>query len=324
MSNDRSPRYPSISLDRAIQSVKALYQKEGKTAVPPAVAVKAWGYGGMSGPARSRIAALRQYGLIDQPMNGPIRASGRALTLILRSPDSREYGAALQEAALSPPLFRELHDGWLEASDDALMHHLVSQRGFSDDGARRVIATFRETLAFARLGDGPYDEDTDPDNGMRDDMGAELLESRPRRPTTGSAAFPSDNPSLGVDQYRYPLYGGAAAEITFRGGRVTPRDVQLLREYLGLLEKTLESDATPSEPKGNHPPQSPATTQPIQNGARPTPLTPEAQELLRKADAGGVPMFTTDNLTRIADENGVSVSSDTTPNEIIEELRRRA
>jgi hypothetical protein len=51
-------------------------------------------------------------------------------------------------------------------------------------------------------------------------------------------------------------------------------------------------------------------------------LTPEAEEVLARADAGGVPLYTTPNLSRIATENGLSVSADTTPNEIIDALRR--
>jgi hypothetical protein len=50
-------------------------------------------------------------------------------------------------------------------------------------------------------------------------------------------------------------------------------------------------------------------------------LTPEAEEVLARADAGGVPLYTTPNLSRIAAENGVNVSAETTPNEIIDALR---
>jgi hypothetical protein len=52
------------------------------------------------------------------------------------------------------------------------------------------------------------------------------------------------------------------------------------------------------------------------------PLTEEAQQVVAAADRGGVPMFTSANLARIAQENGVEVSADTTPNDIIEALRR--
>ena len=54
------------------------------------------------------------------------------------------------------------------------------------------------------------------------------------------------------------------------------------------------------------------------------PLTTEAQALLRKVEAGGVPLYTSDSLARIARENGVAVSGSTTPNEIIEALREKA
>jgi hypothetical protein len=53
------------------------------------------------------------------------------------------------------------------------------------------------------------------------------------------------------------------------------------------------------------------------------PLTAEALQVIAAADQGGTPMFTSANLTRIAKENGVDVSSDMTPNDIIAELRRR-
>ena len=57
-------------------------------------------------------------------------------------------------------------------------------------------------------------------------------------------------------------------------------------------------------------------------GVRPR-LTAEAEDLLETAERGGVPMFTSANLARIAQENGVDVSPDMTPNDIIDALRRR-
>jgi len=53
------------------------------------------------------------------------------------------------------------------------------------------------------------------------------------------------------------------------------------------------------------------------------PLTAEALQVIAAADQGGTPMFTSANLARIAKENGVDVSSDMTPNDIIAALRQR-
>ena len=58
------------------------------------------------------------------------------------------------------------------------------------------------------------------------------------------------------------------------------------------------------------------------DGVQP-PLTAEALQVIAAADQGGTPMFTSANLARIAKENGVEVTSEMTPNDIIAELRRR-
>lgn len=54
------------------------------------------------------------------------------------------------------------------------------------------------------------------------------------------------------------------------------------------------------------------------------PLTTEAQQLLRRTDLGGVPTVITSNLRRIAEENGVQVTPETTPNDLIGALRTKA
>jgi len=57
----------------------------------------------------------------------------------------------------------------------------------------------------------------------------------------------------------------------------------------------------------------------------PTPsvLTPDAEALLDSVDAGGIPGFVTNNLRRIAQENGITVTASTTPDDIIAGLRAK-
>lgn len=52
-------------------------------------------------------------------------------------------------------------------------------------------------------------------------------------------------------------------------------------------------------------------------------LTQSAIDLLRSVDAGGVPAFVTANLLQIAADNGVEVTSQQTPNEIVELIRAK-
>ncbi len=53
-------------------------------------------------------------------------------------------------------------------------------------------------------------------------------------------------------------------------------------------------------------------------------LSAEARALLAKIDEGGIPLAVTENLERIARENGIEVSWEMTPNEIVRRLRKLA
>lgn len=148
----RSPNYPAIGLNEAVELVKKAYSKVGRGEFSPLDAAGSWGYGSVSGPVRRKFGALRQYGLVDQKKGDTARVSNRGLTLILRNPASNEYRAALKEAALEPPLFRELHEnGKSQAADDALRQYLIVERGFTDDGAQQFINVLRATITVAGL-----------------------------------------------------------------------------------------------------------------------------------------------------------------------------
>jgi len=62
---------------------------------------------------------------------------------------------------------------------------------------------------------------------------------------------------------------------------------------------------------------------PGEQTAAPSSLTPEADALLRSVDDGGVPGFISRNLERIANENGVEVTKQMTPTDVINALRAK-
>ena len=171
MARERSPNYPAIDLAKAIGAVGDLYTKEGRSGTPLEVAAKAWGYAGLSGPARSKIAALRHYGLVTQS-KGNLRVTDLALTLILQSPGSQERKNAIKRAALNPALFSELWDEKHDASEDGLRHHLVVNKRFTEDGATRVIQAYQATMELADLGDEGYPEGDEPTKS--EDDGSQL------------------------------------------------------------------------------------------------------------------------------------------------------
>ena len=151
VTRQRSPNYPGIDLEAAIEAAGSVYQKLGRAQFNLDEAANTWGYRGPSGPVRVRLAALRQYGLLDGQRGENPKLSRRALTFVLRNQSSREYKNALQEAALAPVLFREIGDARPDASDGVLREYLIVDRNFTDDGAERAIAVYRTTMRLASL-----------------------------------------------------------------------------------------------------------------------------------------------------------------------------
>lgn len=154
VSRQRSPNYPGVNLGEAIEFARELYAKVGRGQFHADDAASTWGYRGPSGPVRVRLAAFRQYGMLDGSRGENPKLSRRALTFVLRNQASREYKSALQEAALAPALFRELRDTRPDASDGVLREYLIIDKNFTDDGAERAISVYRATMLLADLDRG--------------------------------------------------------------------------------------------------------------------------------------------------------------------------
>ncbi|MSQ40335.1 MAG: hypothetical protein EXR55_01455 [Dehalococcoidia bacterium] len=195
----RSPNYPALNLAAAIGAVKSLYPKVGRGEFTSADAARAWGYKSASGPLRSKVAALKQYGLIEQRRGGNAKLSTRALTLALRAPASMEYTAALGQAALEPPLFRELYEsGKHTTAADALRQHLIVERAFTSRGAAQVIEVARASLGLA---------DLDASTSGRQEGKIEAKEEKPENQ-------PPPPPKVHMDTLQIPLPGTAWATLT--------------------------------------------------------------------------------------------------------------
>jgi hypothetical protein len=148
----RSPAYPAIPLDVAIQRVRAVYERERRHPVPIPVIQEHWGYASNSGPANVTVAALKRYGLLHDEGQGPKRRAWLtelALEIVL----SEEPAEFVRKAALAPDIHLELWEkyGGTLPSDATLRRELILSRGFTESGAREFISQFRKTIAFARL-----------------------------------------------------------------------------------------------------------------------------------------------------------------------------
>jgi hypothetical protein len=233
---DRSPNYPSISLEAAYDAVQKLHESDGTSPVPQEALIQNLGHKMMSGPARSKIAAVRQYGLIESAGGGKIRVSDRALPLFYHQPQEREFRATLKDLALMPPLFGQLYGQYAQASENTLRLHLVRERKFSPEGAKRLARVFKDTLTFAKLSGQSYNR---PESEAEDEIAPEpettggSVGEPPVRslPRTGVHPVPVEAGALSVDY----LPHGLPTRVTF-ARRPTPRTIQRLIDYLKMLK----------------------------------------------------------------------------------------
>jgi hypothetical protein len=149
---ERSPNYPSLTLTDAIASAQRLYDAEKRTTVSQDSASRAFGFGSLSGAARSVIASLRQYGLVENSADG-IRISDVAMEILHNPVGSSGRAAALATAAMRPPLVAELALTHADASNETLRAFLITKKKFAPDGAARFVEAFRDALGYAAPAD---------------------------------------------------------------------------------------------------------------------------------------------------------------------------
>lgn len=151
----RSPAYPAINLETAIQRARQLYAKERQHPTSVATVAAHWNYKSLNGPGAQTLAALKKYGLIeDEGAGGERKARLSALAdVIIAHPDDTRQKAAIREAALRPAIHRELWEKYHDdlPSDRNLRWELTHDRGFTETGANEFIPVYKATIAFAQL-----------------------------------------------------------------------------------------------------------------------------------------------------------------------------
>lgn len=153
----RSPKFPFISLPRAIDLAKKLYIAEKKNPTHKETVARHWGYKPISSGFIQSLAALRRFGLLENvgdSKTGQVKVTLLAMQIILDDDDqSAERVKAIQNAALNPKIYREL---WVECngdipSDANLRRKLIFDKGFTDTAADDFVSNFRKTIIFADL-----------------------------------------------------------------------------------------------------------------------------------------------------------------------------
>jgi hypothetical protein len=154
----RSPSYPGIGLEAALDRARDLYREIGRSPAHVEAALKALGYGPKSSGGRTIIAALKKFGLLNDEGSldrRQVQLTPLALRIILDDRgESPERDEAIGTAALSPTIHRELLDRYNGSlpGDDTLRTYLRVDRAFTDRAVKEFVPQFKATVAFAKLG----------------------------------------------------------------------------------------------------------------------------------------------------------------------------
>src|ERR1700733_4547742 len=157
----RSPAYPYVNLEGALNRVKQFYEKEQRNAANIYIAATHWGFEKDSSSGQQTIAALISFGLMSDDGSGDkrtVRLTQDALRIHLDTrPDSSERAELIKKCALSPKIHRQIWEKWGAdlPSDADLRHSLLFdwETPFNENSVDFFIGEYKSTISFAKLTD---------------------------------------------------------------------------------------------------------------------------------------------------------------------------
>jgi hypothetical protein len=189
----RSPNYPMIGLEKALERARTLQIQAGRHFMPVGTAHTLWNY--KKGAGDQTVAALRYFGLLEvqgEKEGRQVRVTDMARRILGDAPDRDEL---LKVAALKPDLHKEIwekYEGELPASDQIIRGYLVWDRNFNENFVDDFIAQFRGTIAYAKLV---------LSDSIRDEEGGEGEEEAPEEEQRMSF---TPEPSVGTPRGKQP------------------------------------------------------------------------------------------------------------------------
>jgi hypothetical protein len=236
MAKHRSPNYPAIGLRDAVEAVRSIYDKEKKTNVSGDVIAGNLGYSSLSGNARTKISALKKFGLLEGDERKGMRVSDLAVRILYPS-GAKDQVASLQESALTPELFKMLYSEFRDGSDEAMRHHLINRLDFAPQGANQLIAAFRDTYAYAGLNLKEYNNSETSDKEEAQIMQAQT--------PSASELEPPVQRVIGAPQaWRWPLSKARKVDANLMlTGDFKKSDIKLLIKQLEFISETFDDEA---------------------------------------------------------------------------------
>lgn len=243
MERQRSPSYPSLTLEQAIDMVSKIHKANRTNVISRETAARDMGYTGLTGRSLTVLASLAQYGLIEKAGKGDVKVTRRTVEILHPVEDAHRVEAIL-EAAQAPAFFRSLRERFTDGipSENALRSFMV-QNDFNDVAIGPAIGAFIETIAFAEKA---------KESGRTGVSGDEAGESS----SQNTEEFAMDhNPTPTVRQALPPMASAELNKIVMNihGGQVMVsglfdlKGLRLLKKKIAGLEALMATDEDEDE-----------------------------------------------------------------------------
>lgn len=145
----RSPNYPAVSLQKALEHARKVYAANHLHKAPRDVVAKVMGYSSLNGGSLTVISALKKYGLLEEDDIG-LWISQDALTVLVESANSPERARTLVKLATSPELFGEMKAAFPGPTpNDEILRSWLLRKGFLQSTVDLPIRAYRETMELA-------------------------------------------------------------------------------------------------------------------------------------------------------------------------------
>lgn len=252
----RGVSYPFIGLEQAIEKARAFHREERQSAAPVSSAMRHFGYGETSSGGRQTIAALLQFGLLQdegRSENRHVKLTDRALTILLDLPDSPDRLAALRECVRLPKLYANILAKWPQGlpSDHTLGFYLQKEFDFNPKNLKAFISDFRESLAFAKADEESKISSADAEVGEESDVMSasavvERSESANSAQKAALAAITGHAPAVLVSSEREWLRGPLSRDVGYRlivSGDMGAKELGKLIKLLEAQKSVLDDDA---------------------------------------------------------------------------------
>lgn len=248
----RSPKYPYITFQDALEKAKNVYKAERRAPTTPAILYTHLGYQKKTGSSGRVASALKQYGLLDE-VQGQYKISDQAFRLFNLPDDDPERLTIMGQMAMRPKIFQDVLNQYPDGlpSDATLKSYLILEKDFNENGADIFIRVLKAAQQVAKTDNGLAVEEGAEDVDVDDDADADELSNQitnkqfQNTPPKAKKTTVTQPPAEGQSQFSISLTPEGEMKVLF-SGEVTQDAFSVLQGILEMQKARPQKPASES------------------------------------------------------------------------------